>query len=66
MRVHCSGLDGNDIEGQVIGGEFYDPDTGHCDLEDTFILRRDDGMVFEVHSWLVDMTVRKEKLRLVE
>ncbi len=29
MRVHCSGLDGSDVEGEVIGGEFYDPDTGH-------------------------------------
>ncbi len=28
MRIHCSGMDGSDVEGEVIGGEFYDPDTG--------------------------------------
>ncbi len=37
----------------MIGGEFYDPDTGHCDLEDTFTVRCDDGGVFEVHGWMV-------------
>lgn len=65
MRVLLSGLDGNDIEGEVIGGEFYDSDTGHCDLEDSFTVRCDDGVVFEVHGWLVDVTVMAEKQRLV-
>ncbi len=65
MRVHCSGLDGSDVEGEVIGGEFYDPDTGRCDLEDTFTVRRDDGMAFEVHGCLVDVTVIEEKPLLV-
>ena len=50
MCVHCSGLDGIDIEGEVIGGEFYDPGTGRCDLEDTFTVCRDDGLAFEVHG----------------
>ncbi len=35
MRVLLSGLDRIDLEGGVISGEFYDPDTGQCDLEDT-------------------------------
>ena len=65
MRVHCSTLDGSDVEGEVIGGEFYDPDTGQCDLEYTFTVRRDDGAAFEVHGWLVDVTVMEEKPRLV-
>ncbi len=65
MRVLLSGLDGSDFEGEVIGGEFYDPYTGQCDLEDTFTVRRDDGMIFEVHGWLVDVTVVAEKHRLV-
>ena len=65
MRVLLSGLDGKDLEGEVIGGEFYDPDTGLCDLEDTFTVRRDDGVFFEVHGWLVDVTVLAEKHRLV-
>lgn len=46
MRVLCSGLYGSDVEGEVIGGEFYDPDTGHCDLEETFTVRSDDGEAF--------------------
>lgn len=65
MRVLCSGMDGSDIEGEVIGGEFYDADAGQCDLEDTFTVRCDDGGVFEVHGWLVDVTVMEEKRRLV-
>ena len=65
MRVHCSGVNGGDVEGEVIGREFYDPDTGECDLEDTFTVRRDDGAVFKVHGWLVDVTVMEEKQRLV-
>ncbi len=57
MRVRCSALNGSDVEGEMIGGEFYDPHTGRCDLENTFTVRRDDGMAFEVHGWLVDVTV---------
>ena len=40
MRVLLSGMNGSDLEGEVIGGEYYDPDTGCCDLEDTFTVRR--------------------------
>ncbi len=65
MRVHCSGLDGSDVEGEVIGGEFYDPDTGQCNLEDTFTVRRADGVTFEVHGWLADVTIMEENQRLM-
>ena len=65
MRVLLSGMNGSDLEGEVIGREYYDPDTGCCDLEDTFTVRRDDGVFFEVHGWLVDVTVMEEKQRLV-
>ena len=57
MRVRCSGVEGSDVEGVVIGGEFFDADTGHCDLEDTFTVRCDDGAVFKVHGWMVDVFV---------
>ena len=60
MRVLCSGMDGSDVEGEVIGGEFYDPDTGRCDLEETFTVRDDHGKVFQVHDWMVDVTVLEE------
>lgn len=49
----------------MVGGEFYDPDTGHCDLEDTFTMRDDDGEVFEVHGWMVDTIILEEMRRLV-
>ena len=65
MRVLCSGLDGSDVEGEVIGREFYDPDTGRCDLEETFTVRRDNGEVFPIHGWMVDVTIMEETPRLV-
>lgn len=50
----------------MISGEFYDDsDTGHCDLEDTSTVRCDDGAVFEVHGWMVDVLVIEGKLPLV-
>lgn len=57
MRVLLRGMEGNDVEGEVIGSEYFDPDTGICELENTFTVRCDDGAVFEVHGWLVDVTV---------
>lgn len=65
MRVLCTGTNGSDIEGEVIGGEFYNSDTGHCDLEETFTVRDDDGEVFEVHGWMVDVIILEETRRLV-
>ena len=64
MRVLLCCVEGNDIQREVIGGEFFDPCTGHCGLEDTFTVRCDDGAVFEVHGWLVDVTVLEGKFRL--
>ncbi len=57
MRVRCSGIDGYDVEGEVIGGEDFDPFSQTCDLESIFTVRCDDGAIFEVHGWLVDVTV---------
>ena len=65
MRVLCSGMDGSDVEGEVVGGEFYDPDTGRSDLEETFTVRCDNGEVFQVHGWMVDVTIMEETRRLV-
>lgn len=65
MRVLCSGMEGTDIEGEVISGEFYDPDTGRYELEETITVRCDDGEVFHVHGWMADVTVLEEKPRLV-
>ena len=57
MRVRCSGIDGYDVEGDVIGGESFDPLSQTCDLDSMFTVRCDDGAIFEVHGWLVDVTV---------
>ena len=65
MRVLCSGLDGSDVEGEVIGGKFNNPDTGRCDLEETSTVRCDNGEVFQVHGWMVDVTIMEETRRLV-
>ena len=65
MRVLCSGMDGSDVEGEVVGGEFYDSDTGRCDLEETFTVRCENGEVFQVHGWIVDVTIMEETRRLV-
>lgn len=56
MRVLCSTIDGNDVEGEVIWGKHVDPETGEYDLYEMFRLRCDDGAVFEVPGWLVDIT----------
>lgn len=57
MRVHCSAIDGYDVEGEIIGGERFDPSSTTCDLESIFTVRCDNGALFEVHGWLVDVTV---------
>ena len=62
MRVHCSAIDGYDIEGEVIGGECFDPLSATCDLESIFTVRCDDGAVVEVHGWLVDVIVLQQKI----
>lgn len=57
MRVLCSGLDGRELEGEVIGGECCDETSGEVDLTETFTVRTDEGAVFSVHGWLVDVVV---------
>lgn len=42
MRVQCRAIDGYDIEGEVIGGEVFDPLSAGCDLESIFTVRCDD------------------------
>jgi len=46
---------GFDVEGEVIGGEDFDPITGTCDLDPTCTVRCDDGALFEVHGWMVEV-----------
>ncbi len=57
MRVLCSTIDENDVEGEVIGGDSFDPITEMWDFESTFTVRCDDGALFEVCGWLVDVTI---------
>jgi hypothetical protein len=54
MRVICTG-DEFDVEGEVIGGEDFDPITGTCDLDSIFTLRCDDGALFQVHGWMIEV-----------
>jgi hypothetical protein len=54
MRVICTG-GGFDVEGEVIGGEDFDPISGTCDLDSTFTVRCDDGALFQVHGWMVEV-----------
>ena len=59
MRVLVDGLD-TVIEGEVIGGELLDGQSGQFDLESEFTVRCDDGVCFTVHGWLVDVEVLNE------
>jgi hypothetical protein len=54
MRLICTGGE-FDVEGEVIGGEDFDPITGTCDLDSTFTVRCDDGALFQVHGWMVEV-----------
>jgi hypothetical protein len=57
MRVLCSAIDGEDIEGEIIGGEDFKLVDGSVDLESAFTVRCDDGTCHRVHGWLVDVSV---------
>ena len=57
MRVLCSTIHGADVEGEVIGGERFDPVTESCDLDSIFTVRCDDGAIYQVHGWLVDVVI---------
>ena len=41
-------FDGNDIEGEVIGGENLNENSGTCDLRSAFTLRCDGGLIFRL------------------
>ena len=58
MRVLVDGLE-TVIEGEVIGGELLDGDSGRFDLETEFTVRCDNGAC-TVHGWLVDVEVLRE------
>jgi hypothetical protein len=57
MRVLCDAMDGSNVEGEVIGGQFVNEATGLVDLDGTFTVQCDDGVCFSVHGWLVDVEV---------
>jgi hypothetical protein len=59
MRVLCEGLDGTSIEGEIVGGEDFDPVRGTVDLDCVFTVRCDDGVRFHINGWMVD-TVQLE------
>ena len=65
MRVLCSTLEGNELEGEVIGGDFCDEVSGEVDLAETFTVRTDQGAVFFVHGWLVDIVVLEKTERVM-
>ncbi len=41
----------------MIGGDHHDEASGEVDLAETFTVRTDQGAVFSVHGWLVDVVV---------
>ena len=59
MRVLIDGLDAV-IEGEVIGGELLDGVSGEFDLGCEFTVRRDDGVCFLIHGWMVEVAILAE------
>ena len=57
MRVLCCAPDGSEVEGLVIGGEVLDAEPGSFDLDATFKIRCDDGVVVRVNGWQVDVEI---------
>ena len=57
MRVLCSTRDGGELEGEVIGGNRCDEIPGEIDMAGPFTVRTDQGAVFSIHGWLVDVFV---------
>ncbi len=45
------------LEGVVVDGFPMDEASGNFDLADEFTLRCDDGALFKVQGWAVDITV---------
>ena len=48
------------IEGEVIGGELLDSQSGRFDLESEFTVRCDNGACFTVHGWMVAVEILTE------
>ena len=65
MRVLCSTLEGRELEGEVIGGDFCDEASGEFDLAEVFTIRTDQNAVFCVHGWLVDVVVLMQTDRVM-
>ena len=65
MRILCSTLDGSELEGEVIGGDRCDEVSGEVDLAETFTVQTDEGAVFSVHGWLVDVVVLEKTERVM-
>lgn len=65
MRVLCSTLDGSELEGEVIGGDYCDEVSGEVGLAEPFTVRTDQGTVFSVHGWLVDVAVLEKTERIM-
>lgn len=57
MRVHCCGMDGSDVGGEVIGDELINGVSGQYDLEAAFTVQCDDGACLLIHGWLVDAEI---------
>ena len=65
MRVLCSTLEGNELEGEVIGGISAMKFLGEVDLAEAFTVRTDQGAVFFIHGWLVDIVVLETTERVM-
>ena len=65
MRVLCTTLDGSELEGEVIGGDSCDEVSGEVNLAETFTVRTDQGAVFSVHGWLVDIAILEKTERVM-
>lgn len=65
MRVLCSTLDRSELEGEVIGVDYFDEVVGNWDLAETFTVRTDQGAVFSVHGWQVDVVVLEKTERVM-
>jgi hypothetical protein len=57
IQILRSALDESELECEGIGGEHCDEVSGVMDLAETIIVRTDQGAVFSVHGWLIDVAV---------
>ena len=59
MRALVAGLE-KVIEGEVIGSELFDDESGQFDLEAELTVRCDNGTCFTVYGLLVDVEILRE------